>query len=216
MQRNKQADIKTDKQFQQYIDGYTEVSSLEDLREVLGATVRYKITHYLQNGTSETLYRIGGILNKVDNNGDYICLFNPTATAQKNYRNGWSVQLRTKKITVGGGFSKKEVLVPVFPWWEYKNNLGALSSALKVSSQGIMTIQMWYFKPQPREIRNLQSLIARLEAENVSLRSKTSPHRQAAVPPKSPNRNASSAMPQGEDAAANKTTPKPRTFFAMF
>lgn len=156
MESIKQSNIKNDKDFAPYLQGYSQMTDDADLPALCGARIRYKLQHYNGNQVS-TQYRIGGILTHVDNNLDYITLKNVLAASSRNgYRNSWSVQLRFMKI--------KDSFVPVIPSWRL-DSLNDIRQVLKNSPMGCIVLYMWYFKPQPREIQQLHALVNKMQQE---------------------------------------------------
>jgi hypothetical protein len=76
-------DRMTEQEFRQTLDGYEQIEA-RDLLGVRGGRMRYVI----ETADGKRLYRLGGLISKVDPALRYVCLFNPYANNAR-----WSVQL---------------------------------------------------------------------------------------------------------------------------
>ena len=138
----------------------------------------------MPNGTSETLYRFGGLCTYVDKSYEFFTLKNLYAEKKGAYSNRWSVQLKYQMKKEPG--SNEALYIPIVPSWQIRQGekLRELSKLIKASRQGVVVITVYANNPKSAtrqdEVRRLQELVERLQSEANQSKASNSAQRPSA------------------------------------
>lgn len=179
-QGNSNKAIRNDDDFAPFLEGYQPVLSADQLFDLKGASIRYKLVRVSKSNTNqmETQYRLGGILMHVDNNLAFIQLKNFQAKQTNGYKNSWSVQLTLKK--------EGQKAIPVIPSWNI-DKVDDVYKILKNSQDGVVLLYLWYYKPVRQEVAMMQNLLKMYE-NKASVNNRISPqHSRAPFTTNTPN-----------------------------
>lgn len=220
IKRNSNKSIRSDEQFGEFLTGYTEVKGFDELFDLLGARIRYKVTHHHPTGQSDVQYRLGGVLTYVDRNLDYIRLKNLHADKQAStgYGNAWSVQLASQKAPQAAapqgrameGFRDmrqpsppRQGAIPVIPAWRARTDLAGVSKVARASRHGVIVLSLWYSRPSAGDVQELRELRELVEKyEHAQKLPRAPPAAQARGEPSPPGGGNPLARPKPKNAGA--------------